>query len=766
MISFYDWAPSSGNDGTNGYSAGRRPATEEDERAKADTEFQAKLCQKIQDAVDISDVFNKVAIHTNQIAPKTLAFAVHRIARYCRLRRQDTGPTKRAARWASLLRQVQSVLPSLEPQALTDVTWSLAVLNHRDAQLLSAICHQAFNRIEEYSPANLAITAWSFATLGYRDDLVMKRINRQVLVRLPEFEAQSLANVSWALATSRFKDDVLLHKLAIASLGKMHAFSAQHVANTAWAYATLGRRAGKLFDALEDRAVELLQDPDVDFHPLDLALCSWSFAWLEHASKDSKLLRSIVPVAVRRIDEFSTQQLANMLWGFDHANYVDSGFYATIGKWCAKRPDSYWNRAAGEELVSILTALKPFATDWNGWSSLEEYFLRHTVRPLAGFLRESNSSEGYTEGLRKLRTYHAGALYTENLFKELGIEYLGDGWSARTRQKVDSLVAFYAKPPEPRWLPDGYGDDDEQACRAEIPSLLELLEVKRRVQPSSHFIALHLSADLTLEGEVADGSTPRSVRRSIWRTVPTRPPRRSGLSFVRGQKFEEQDLSGDEGGKLRTSTLRDYQRKHHAEVTAMSQIADTVQEMEEELTSGSSAPSSVPASQRVTGFVELFVPHYPCSSCTGALVHFSKLYPRLSVRVGHDDWRHWIRKLDAVWDKSDKKQQALSINARQLYELDNQLGDEVPEAYRLALRATLGEAGVVPSTLPTEGTPTDGRSPATALARTINPARGLENGAAMGAAAPAVQNGSSASGAPVGTGLPASSPAAKRQSFY
>lgn len=61
--------------------------------------------------------------------------------------------------------------------------------------------------------------------------------------------------------------------------------------------------------------------------------------------------------------------------------------------------------------------------------------------------------------------------------------------------------------------------------------------------------------------------------------MPTRPPRRSGLCFVRGEKLEERELSGDEDGALKTSTLRDYRRKHHAEVTALGQVADLVADL-------------------------------------------------------------------------------------------------------------------------------------------------------------------------------------------
>ena len=37
----------------------------------------------------------------------------------------------------------------------------------------------------------------------------------------------------------------------------------------------------------------------------------------------------------------------------------------------------------------------------------EAFFTNETLRPLARFLCTSNTAEGYAQGLRQLRTYHA-----------------------------------------------------------------------------------------------------------------------------------------------------------------------------------------------------------------------------------------------------------------------------------------------------------------------------------------------------------------------
>merc|ERR1712232_805181 len=101
-----------------------------------------------------------------------------------------------------------------------------------------------------------------------------------------------------------------------------------------------------------------------------------------------------------------------------------------------------------------------------------------------------------------------------------------------------------------------------------------------------------------------------------------------------------------------------------------------------------------PVSQqlRVAGSVELFVPHFPCCSCTGAVVQFCTRYPCVKVRVGHDDWRHWSRRLRELWDPMDARHHQLSINGRQLRELDSDLVGSIPEAYRKAIHRETGAA--------------------------------------------------------------------------
>ncbi|CAE7823259.1 ppdK [Symbiodinium necroappetens] len=100
----------------------------------------------------------------------------------------------------------------------------------------------------------------------------------------------------------------------------------------------------------------------------------------------------------------------------------------------------------------------------------------------------------------------------------------------------------------------------------------------------------------------------------------------------------------DPGFGMKTATLRDYQRKHHAEVTALSQVVEAIRDMQAIRENGAKVTFlSYCMCAQVRGWVELFVPHYPCSSCTGALVQFAARHPQISVRVGHDDWRHWLR---------------------------------------------------------------------------------------------------------------------------
>eukprot|EP00928_Gymnodinium_smaydae_P002322 TRINITY_DN10828_c1_g2_i2.p1 TRINITY_DN10828_c1_g2~~TRINITY_DN10828_c1_g2_i2.p1 ORF type:complete len:761 (-),score=175.36 TRINITY_DN10828_c1_g2_i2:100-2382(-) len=648
----------------------------QDQAAQQDQELQSLITQQIRDAVDIPDVFNKVAIYAGKLAPLTLAQAVHRIARYCRQRRQNLGDIKRSPRWQALLLELSTRLPTFEPQAITDAVWGLAVTQARDPRLLAAVCKEVFVRSETFSPSHLSITAWSLATLEYRDDEVMRRINRQALAKMRDFEPQSISNLTWSLATLRFKDDVLLHHVINAAVQKAEGFSAQHISNLVWAFTTLGRRAEPLFQALEVCALKLLADHSSEFCCLDLALCAWSYAWLEHADAESALLKAVAARALRQLKDFSSQQFANMLWGFSHTGYEDASFFHAIGSFCASLPESFWQRCNGEELVSICNALVPFSAGISNWASFEERFKRSTLRPLAEFLRSPPQAvDGYTRGLRQLRTYHAGPLYSNWLVQELGAVYMAPE-SDEARPALDKLVDFYLMGPEPKWRPDGYDADDLGALRCEIPGLLEMLEVKRRVQPSSHWIALYCTVDLRFIADAAaetSGTEATSASVAWSRPVPTLAPKSGNLAYVRGEKLEGRNIAGDGSGPLKTATLRDYERAHHCEVTAMAQIINALEAQE-------GVQLDPVVERRVHGSIALFVPHYPCASCCGAMAQFSKRFPNIRLKVGFDDWRLWSQRLRRRWDPSDVRHRQLSHNAKQL----SNITDALPAAYLTA----------------------------------------------------------------------------------
>lgn len=588
------------------------------------------ILTRIRQAVDVADVFNQITIYKDRLQPSHLAAALHRIARYFRQRNSNIGSMRDAPRWLALLREVEKKIEVFDPQDITDTTWALAVIAHRDRRLVRAICSKVARRCWEFSPQNIAITAWGLATLNFRDDVVFKRFSIETQIKLAEFEAQGISNMAWAYATLRFKDDILFSILAAEAPAKIDAFSPQHLSNMAWAYATMGRRSDKLFNTLARHAVDLLKDPrTASFLAMDLGLLIWAYAHLQY--HDSEFCEAIVRAALPTLNHFRPQSLANLLWGMDHLGYFEPSAFAELLAFCNSRPASYWDRCAGEEMTKIANSFRSGADDSLARRNVEELFLSRFVRPLANYMIHTPRGADYGDGLRQLQIFHVGYHFSRDLLEMLDIRVASLD-EPEFVVAIHELLEYYRQPPVG-------AVEDGGNCRGWMPGLFEILEVKTRAYPSSHWLALHISVDLEVNGK----------RVAFRRCVPAKASRDGGLSYIRGEKFEPEAMP--ELGPLQTAGLAGYERRHHAEICSLNQVIDALE----------GAPA-----ESVRGVVRMFAPHYACASCAGAMRQFVAMYPGIEFRVAYEDWRKWIRRLWKIYDPSDHGHRHLSVSAAQL----------------------------------------------------------------------------------------------------
>eukprot|EP00933_Yihiella_yeosuensis_P033091 TRINITY_DN26797_c0_g1_i2.p1 TRINITY_DN26797_c0_g1~~TRINITY_DN26797_c0_g1_i2.p1 ORF type:complete len:150 (-),score=22.72 TRINITY_DN26797_c0_g1_i2:74-523(-) len=111
---------------------------------------------------------------------------------------------------------------------------------------------------------------------------------------------------------------------------------------------------------------------------------------------------------------------------------------------------------------------------------------------------------------------------------------------------------------------------------------------------------------------------------------------RESADASNGQQGLTRSLPGAWRPVLLTTFLGNY-RHRHTEVVALDALIDLVL--------GAMAERQLPWSdehwERLSGEVELVVPHTPCLSCVGALTQLRRWAPQLQIRVAYEDWRDW-----------------------------------------------------------------------------------------------------------------------------
>jgi len=123
-----------------------------------------------------------------------LITAFHRIAKSGE--RESVGDP----RFHSLLAQVHSKVPQLQPNHLTNTVWALAKLGLRDEPLLDAIAAASLARMDSAATPELALTLWAFASLEVNNHTLLDAIAAASLQIISEFSPSEICGSAWSLA--------------------------------------------------------------------------------------------------------------------------------------------------------------------------------------------------------------------------------------------------------------------------------------------------------------------------------------------------------------------------------------------------------------------------------------------------------------------------------------------------------------------------------------------------------------------------------------
>lgn len=259
----------------------------------------------------------------------------------------------------SMLEKAKEGNTSPHCQALSNITWALATLQHADLPLLRAVAALATGRISSFKPFELSATLWAFAKLEAADPAVRScsaalftAAAEFVPANADAFTFRCLVMTVWAFGTARFRDSALFLRLAESMLPTVHTANCQELANTAWAFSTAGVRHDQLMQLLASKALVQMGD----FKQQELSSLLWSFAagGFYHEEFFVSAARAV------QFQELQPQQMANILWAFSRLRPRHSALQAAV---LALLPRCTWMLESfkPQELASVaLAAAKCF----------------------------------------------------------------------------------------------------------------------------------------------------------------------------------------------------------------------------------------------------------------------------------------------------------------------------------------------------------------------------------------------------------------------
>eukprot|EP00928_Gymnodinium_smaydae_P091358 TRINITY_DN75073_c0_g1_i1.p1 TRINITY_DN75073_c0_g1~~TRINITY_DN75073_c0_g1_i1.p1 ORF type:complete len:592 (+),score=68.57 TRINITY_DN75073_c0_g1_i1:184-1959(+) len=336
----------------------------------------------------------------------------------------------------------------------------------------------------------------------------------------------------------------------------------------------------------------------------------------------------LVSLASAALDDYSLiscgpMQLANLWWGVQHARKrVDDETasaradqrirkYLTLDFFLARRISrglqTFASRAVCRDWVVILNALararsscRQLSCQQLGWQTRQ--FLRHARALERAGERALEPVLLHLESLLKHPTqsdYHSDAQLAMELPEYQQLSSLGYTWTLRVlrdRLRIGAPPSFFCTAARKAILIErrhgacGYSARSARTCGVFSP-------------PHASTVLAWLSYDLRA-----------GAKRAANRGELMRP--RHAASAGKRRSRSKADL-----GKPRDYYWQ-HDRSGHAEIVALEKVATELTQL---------------GSREASGYVRIFVSHYPCLSCIGAILRFKRKLPLVTLQLAFDD---------------------------------------------------------------------------------------------------------------------------------
>lgn len=264
----------------------------------------------------------------------------------------------------------------LVPYELSNLLWAYVKLNFDPSELFQAVTLRLLRRQSgEFKAQCLSTIAWAFATVRRRNAAVFASLAKELTERADEVKPQEIANTLWAFAKSRCLNVELFRALGEAASrdSKVWCFKPQELSNTAWAFASAGMNDAVLFAQIEAVAVARV----ANMMPQNVANILWAFAKLRVKS-EAQFFPTLLEAASKRLGNHKPQELSATIWAASEMCPTYITFFNAALRVCVQRLQEFSTNG-------LANLVKSFATIHVDEPSLYGLILKDSARRLPQF---------------------------------------------------------------------------------------------------------------------------------------------------------------------------------------------------------------------------------------------------------------------------------------------------------------------------------------------------------------------------------------------
>lgn len=515
------------------------------------------------------------------------------------------------------------------------MAYSFGLLGFGHQQTLRALGDHAIPKLPNFKAEEFSIMIYSFGLVNFRHHDLLAAMLTEVPAALPRFSTQNISNFLHGLGLVNYdRDDGFVRTIVDHLITRLPDCTPQDISNPITALMRMSERHDELMHAvaacITSPSTHL---PVTSFSTQNIANIIYGFDALQVF--DQRLFEITAEETSKRLETFIPQEVANIIWAFAKQSFGSPAWYEDILARCAPFAELPAGAGSGnglsvfwgsEDLEKPLGALWPMRAQLPSFQRIETVFRDRFLDRIAAFLCAlapqlgSPAPAQYQKDFAAWDLYQVGPLYTEELLGSVGVQR-GATPSARA---LDALMKHYIDTSNEESLLSKHGD-----------------KLLFTVLPAARWVACHMSYRLHLEGDVANSLCGD--------TIVDAPHPKEDDSEANQRRFKAEswrqpvELPGAAGAFRPTllSTFLGNYRHRHTELVACDALVDLVLQA---VASGQWHWSES-FWQGLGGEVEFLVPHTPCLSCVGAFTQLRCWAPNLRVTVVYEDWREWRRRL-------------------------------------------------------------------------------------------------------------------------